>query len=329
MSSFDGLFMRDTLQDTGVVPSPGYPYYSPDLIPFRDLVGDPKTIFKNNYSEDVAKPVERGSGANPIYVRAKNSSSTVKSGWRITVYRASQSLFLESSTWRTNKLLTTTGADHAALDDVQPGSIVVGNANFLLDATSSNLFCLIGIASAGAPVVPDRFTTYDAFVTWVREMRNVCARNLTLVRNYTKLDYEALYDVVNPSGNLEKLAFEIKVSGNLPPETKFGITCPQHIKETWTLSGGGTRWAGATFPGKYKASATVWATLPAGGRWPPGSCIDCKMYVGRETTSPTARYATPWETLGISPASISGDAGITTDGRLVLIGNCNATFVKS
>ena len=84
MPVFDGFLMRDALNDDGTVPSPGYPYYSPDLIAHAQ-VADAKPFFTANYATDPNQPVELGSKVNYFYVRAKNLSAGTLSGYYITV----------------------------------------------------------------------------------------------------------------------------------------------------------------------------------------------------------------------------------------------------
>ena len=87
MTTYDGLLMRDNLADNGVVPSPGYPYHSPDIIS-HSQVEKPDTFFKANYDSNPNEAIELGSRTNRIYVRTKNLSTAAKTRWYISVYRS-------------------------------------------------------------------------------------------------------------------------------------------------------------------------------------------------------------------------------------------------
>jgi hypothetical protein len=219
MPLFNGFLMRDSLTDDGVVPSPGYPYYSPDVIAHA-AVADPQTFFSANYGADPSQPIELGSRLNPVYVRAKNLSDQPLSGYSISVYRANTTLFLRPTLWRNNPLSTTSGAISVPLPaTVQPGAIGVGQDSFVLDAIASNLFCLIGIASpTPTPVFPADFASYSDYIAWVRTNQNVCGRNLNYVRNYPNRAYERVDAFSNPSTtDSVPTLFQVTLSGRPLP----------------------------------------------------------------------------------------------------------------
>ncbi|MBF0175782.1 MAG: hypothetical protein HQL63_02865 [Magnetococcales bacterium] len=65
MPTYDGFLMRDSLSDDGIVPSPGYPYYSPDMIGHAQ-VADPVSYFTANYATDPNQPLQMGSPATKL-----------------------------------------------------------------------------------------------------------------------------------------------------------------------------------------------------------------------------------------------------------------------
>jgi hypothetical protein len=151
--------MRDNLADNGVVPSPGYPYNSPDIIS-HSQVEKPDTFFKANYDSNPNEAIELGSRTNRIYVRTKNLSTAAKTGWYISVYRSTASLFTNTNLWKTSPLKTAAGHEHISLANLQPNDIGVGGEAFLLSGVDSEYFCLIGIASSTqVPTIPDAFAT--------------------------------------------------------------------------------------------------------------------------------------------------------------------------
>jgi len=326
MPFYDGLLMRDSLGDTGVVPSPGYPYYAPDVI-CHDQVANPQQFFSGNYSGDPSQPVQLGSHTNLLYTRAMNLSTSVKSGWSIHLYRASSSLFLNPSIWRNNVVSTQSGQSSVPLADVQPNAVVVAGEPFILDALASNLFCLIAIASSSpSPSIPSGFSAYADYISWVRQNQNVCGRNLSLVRNFPSRQYERLDTFSNPESTSVPTLFRVSVSGSLPAGTTFGLTCaPLSIATSWNVSQGPVQTASGMTPASFDGTVTTWGSLPAGvSQWPSNATIDTTVYVGVDAEHPAAAAAASFDELGIGPDEA---ADLVPNGQLVRLGNCATAFV--
>ena len=329
MGTFEGFLMRDSLRDAGVVPSPGYPYYSPDLIACPQ-VAKPAEFFAGNWASDPNQPVEMGSRLNPVYVRAKNLSSAALSGYYISVFRANTSLFLTPSVWRDHPLLTTSGQTYVALPTpVQPNTVAVGQDFFMLDATASNLFCLVGIVSPSPnPTLPSNFSSYSAYIEWARNTQNACGRNLNRLRNYPNRTLERLDGFENPSSSeAAPTLFEVAVKGGtLPAGSNFGLQCtPLGVNTSWNISAGPVQTASGMTPTSFKGTVTTWATLPAGARWPAGVSLDTVVYVGEKRDGPVAAFATPFEDLGVKPEEVEG---LPEGGVLVRLGNVETMFVS-
>lgn len=316
--------MRDTLNDTGVVPSPGYPYYSPDLIGHAQ-VANPKTFFTDNYSTDPNQPIELGSAVNYFYVRAKNLSGETKNGYYITVYRANASLFLNTNVWKNNPLKTQAGDAFVSLDSTAPNAIAVGNAPFLLNAVTSNDFCLIGMASpTSTPDIPPNFPSYEAYILWVRNNQNVCGRNLYTAQNYPDRNYEQLMEFSNPEALEVPTLFQVSIkNGTLPANSTFGVTCaPLGISDSWNVNDGVVRTASGMTPANFNGNVTTWATLSSGS-WPEGVWLETIPFVGVKEGSAAAVYARrDWSHLGGAQPEIL-DAGRP---HLVPIGSCATVF---
>ena len=326
MPVFDGFLMRDTLNDDGTVPSPGYPYYSPDVIGHAQ-VADPKTFFAGNYSSDPNQPIEKGSAVNYFYVRAKNLSTTTKTGYFITVYRASASLFLNTSIWRNNPLKTQAGNAFVSLDSTPADTIAVGDEPFLLDAITSNNFCLIGMATAtSTPTIPPDFTTYDEYISWVRQNQNICGRNLRYERNFPNRDYEQLDEFSNPEATDVPTLFQVTIHGTLPASSTFGLTCaPLGIDTSWNVDDGTVKTSSAMTPAHFDGNVTTWATLSSGS-WPDEVWIETVAYVGVASDSVAVQYAEcEWAHLGgVAPGVLDASRP-----HLVRLGNCTTRFVTT
>lgn len=326
MPVFDGFLMRDTLSDVGTVPSPGYPYYSPDLIGHAQ-VADAKSYFTANYASDPNQPVETGSRLNYFYVRAKNLSASTLSGYYISVYRANASLFLRPSIWKHNRLKTQVGNEYVSLDSTASNAIAVGNHPFFLDGISSSNFCLIGIASnSQTPSIPADFSTYDGYISWVRQNQNVCGRNLRVVRNFANRDYEQPDEFSNPETVSVPTLFQVTIHGTLPANSTFGVTsAPLGLNTTWNVNNGTVQTTSAMTPAKFDGNVTTWATLSSGS-WPNEVSVETIVYVGVSERSLAAQYReTEWSHLdGVAPDVIDA-----VRPHLVRVGNCATKFVTT
>jgi len=324
---YNGFFMRDSLSDTGTVPSPGSPYYSPDVI-CHEQVASPQTYFVQNYNTNPNQPAQLGSQTNYIYVRAKNLATTSLSGWYISVFRSSSSLFLNTNLWSQNPLYTVSGASSVALNSTPPQGIAVGNDVLLLNAVTSNLFCLIGMASPKPqPVIPPPFTSYTDYIMWVRMNQNVCGNNLTIAQNFATQQYSRLDSLSNPENDYVPVLFVISVVGTLPAGSTFGVTCaPIGVNSSWNISDGPVQTASGMMPPKFDGYVTTWGSLPPGQTvWPNGVRIDNETYIGRDVDSPAAMFAAPWEHLHVKPEDVPG---LPRGGVLVLIGSTGTYFAR-
>ncbi|HEU4658174.1 MAG TPA: hypothetical protein VFR97_11640 [Capillimicrobium sp.] len=324
--------MRDTLGDTGVVPSPGYPYSSPDLIGYDPVApSQVQAFFSSNYDSDVNKPIQLGSRMNPLYVRGKNLATTTKTGQYISVYRANTSLFLTPSRWAPNRLATQSGAGSVALPEMAPGAIGVGPEPFLIDGTvGQGLYCLVGmVTSTPNPVLPPDFASYSDYIAWVRNNQNVCGRNLSVLSSFPARAFERWDTFSNPEENAVPVLFMVTVNGpqGLPSGTTFGITCnPIGVQASWTWNPSSpSQTASSMCPKTWSGTAVTWATLPSGAVWPRGTTIGTKVYVGRDADDPVAIYATPWDELPVGPGDVDG----VEDGVLVLLGTVTTQLAAS
>jgi hypothetical protein len=326
------VLMRDALNDDGRVPSPGYPYYSPDLIGYDPV--NPQQVqafFSGNWATDPNKPIQLGSTSNALYVRAKNLGTTPSSGQYISVYRANTTLFLTPSRWSSNRLRTQSGAQSVALPTMPPQGIGVGPEPFLIDGTTgAGLYCLVGMATATPnPVLPSDFTNYSAYINWVRGDQSVCGRNLSTLRSFPTRQFERWDSFSNPEAGDVPTLFKLTVSGaqGFPAGTTLGLTCaPMGVQQQWTWDPAfPSRTASGMCPPNWGGTVVTWVSLPSGGTWPRGTTVDTVVYVGRNPDDSAAQYATPWEELGVDPREMDG---IVDDGVLVMLGSVTTQLVS-
>src|SRR5579872_6803836 len=183
MPTWTDLFVRDSMQDNGTVPSPGYPYTSPDLIcTALTTYPNPTQVFTGNYGSD-PNVAPTASQNNYIYTRAKNLGSSNQGG-TMYVYWASPSLLMTPSQWLPNALyIVLPGGNQkqyfSPIPAVGANQISVQQTPFILPAIAAGHYCLVGIcATSQHPwTQPPTFPTWDDFVMWVRNNQNICWRN--------------------------------------------------------------------------------------------------------------------------------------------------------
>lgn len=326
MRQFDGLLMRDGLHDDGRVPSPGYPYHSPDIIP-HEQVADPKTFFAGNYDADVAQPIQLGTAFNRIYVRSKNLSQSAKNGYKIHLYRAKSSLFTNTSLWRHNQLKTTSGATFVELDQVESGKIAVGNDHFLLSGLNTDLFCLIGIAhESDNPVIPENFSSYSAYVTWQRTNQNVCGRNLRTVRNFPDRNYEREDHFHNPESVSRRILVSATAIGDFPGETEFGVECkPCNVSGKQKVKDGKELDVAGRAPANFDGEVLTWVRLPSGATWPRRARVETEVLVEVGRDESAYEYGVELAALKLSSDTWSD---FPEGNRLMLVGGTGTVFIR-
>ncbi|WP_339746388.1 hypothetical protein [uncultured Maricaulis sp.] len=326
MAGFDGLLMRDSLNDTGTIPSPGYPYYSPDII-CHAQVADPQTYFTQNYASDPNQPVELGSQTNLIYTRTKNLAPTTMTGWYVHAYRASSSLFMTPSIWKGNPLSTRTGNPYVAMAPVPANAVGVGPDAFLLSGLANHLFCLIAVASPTVvPTIPDSFASYGDYILWVRQNQNVCGRNLTYLQSYPNRQFSRLDNLTNPNSSTVPVLAKVEVLGNLPAGTTFGVQCaPANMTASGNTSNTTVITGSGIVPANFNGTVTTWGSLPSGtNTWPAGATLKTTLYYGQDSRHAAHQYGESWDSFDVGPKDIEG---MPEDGVLVRLGDTGTVFL--
>jgi serine protease len=170
------LYLRDYVGDSGN-PTAGSVSMSPDIIVRRTAVANPTTSFgpgsgtENNagLSENVGT-----SGDHFVYVRVQNRGGSAAAGAQVDVYWSPPTTLVSPNLW------TLIGT--AALASVPTGSVlVVSDALTWPHAAipGPGHYCFVAVAGAtGDPrPSPTSFTTFDNYVTYVRNNNDVAWRN--------------------------------------------------------------------------------------------------------------------------------------------------------
>ena len=291
MPNYLGLLLRDNFQDTGIIPSTGDLWISPDIIPYGTSTLAPSYAASTYGGPDIGKAVVNNANNN-IYVRSKNISNAAMTG-NVNLYYANASLFLYPTTWLpvnlpvTNDAFVTTSSPPSTTIPVN--GIALVQAPFTLGNIPTNAhYCFICVVNNnGVPfTVPSSFTSNAAFALWVRNNANVAYRNITLnagspasVVSYTT------FGNANPISSI--MIFSV-VGVNVPTGTTWAASCndarlPQPFNASGVFSSSGTASTQLTVPsniagGNPLMSMAFTFTNPNGQSFPSGTTFTVSYY---------------------------------------------------
>jgi hypothetical protein len=276
MPTYDDLFIRDSLSDTGQIPSgSASASYSPDVIVWgNETLPNPETYLVQNYNTTWYKNVVARE-TNYIYCRAKNLYTLPQTG-SLYLYYAPGGVMSNIGVWRNNQLTTAIpGQDYLKLDARRPGEVVVGDTAFQWAPERAGHYCFIAqITTARNPnPLPQSFSSTETYVKWVLDNPAVAWRNTTVVDNASPPQYQQDYGFQNLDDFEREYIFRM-TSENLPVESTMSMVCsalaprpPIDIEQT---TGRGSNWSltqTSFLPGNFSATLTSTATLPAGMTW--------------------------------------------------------------
>lgn len=256
MATYSGLLVRDNFQDTGIVPSTGDLWISPDIIPYGTSTLSGSTAVSTYPGPDIGKPVVNNANNN-IYIRSKNISSAAMTG-NVNLYYANSSLFLYPTTWLpvnvpvTNNAFVTTSSPVSTSIPVNGIALVQGPFTVGNIPTNAHYCFICVVNNNGIPFpIPSSFTSNGAFAVWVSNSANVCYRNIDLragspasVVSYTT------FGNANPISST--MIFSV-VGANVPSGTTWAASCndarlPQPFSASGTFSSSGTASTQLTVP---------------------------------------------------------------------------------
>lgn len=335
------ILIRDSLQDSGQVPSPGYPYTSPDVIcTQQQQVQNPTQTFTANYNSDPNQAVISNQN-NFIYMRGKNMGQTA-SGGTVYLYWCPSSMLMTPNQWTQNALQANIGGQwqsYNTFPQVAPNTVTVTQAPFTwapAPPPAGQHYCTIGAVST--PQNPwttadiPAFPTWDSFVLWVRNNQNICWRNITLITNPTPPQWDRV-DVLNNTFNQDVPILVQALCTNVPigttvqlKVTNLGINTTQQINNNQSQT---VYSNGATLPSGYQGYVETIATLPSGQSWPTGALITTTVFFGTQVGTEVAQFSHDFGRDEEHPSVLQAKkiAGARSGvGVLVKVGNCSTGY---
>jgi hypothetical protein len=291
-TQYADVFVRDNFGDTGVIPSTGVPYMSPDIIPYQSNVLTVQQAAATYGGPDIGMPFLQP-GTNNIYVRAENLWPTGTETGTVQLYYANASLFMVPSQWTQNVISTSGGissvpfVNQSGSTELNPNDIcLVQEAFYLASLPSGAHYCLVAVVNTPntTVTVPASFASNAAFVTWVQATPAVAWRNLGIVANgATQILQTLAFGSDDPDSN----EFHFSVNGtDMPVGTSVTLQCTAQgatFNQTVTLPAAdplGNQLAGfdQVLPGNFQAGLSVTATPPAGQSFQTGSTLSVTYY---------------------------------------------------
>jgi hypothetical protein len=309
MPVWNDLFVRDSFQDTGSVPSPGYPYYSPDIICTGQTQYQQSALgatFGVNptdapYKADLNQVVI-AQQPNFFYGRALNLGSTASAPAKFYAYAVTPSLTLTPGSWIQNNLVVPLPdgkqQGYADLPAAAPNQIAVTQVPLVWNnPLNTTHYCAVGICSTAAnlwdPTNPPTLASWADFVQWVREHQTWCWRNLQLIDNPNAPELTSTAAFANPYGDAVSVQIIVSIR-NAPPGTTVSLTCPAlpgFVSTPVTGSGNFKVYGDCSpVPADFTGLVITSAQGPPGGSW-SNVTIDTQALIGMQATGhPAERF---------------------------------------
>lgn len=312
MPTWTDFFVRDSLNDDGTVPSPGYPYMSPDVIcTAQNTYPDPTATFRQNYSSDPNQYVIANQ-QNYFYVRAQNRTSSAQAR-RAFLYWSTPSLLMMPSQWLNNVMyVEIPGPDpiiHNYLDLPQvppandtPGgnlaAVSVSSLPFIWNTSGPAHLCtvLACINTNETSWAGPNTATWRDFTYWVRTNQNVSWRNYSLMTNpnIPEWNQTAVFD--NSASNAA-VPLTVKATySNVPVNTVITLSCTAIAgfnKTQSASSSNGYMYANTVdCPANFSGYITTTAQAPNGVAWPANAMIVTEAWLGTaQGEHPVSQFA--------------------------------------
>lgn len=338
---YQDVFVRDTFQDTGTIPTYGGVSQSPDIIPYGTGVLDVATAISTYGGPDLGQDVVLP-GTNNIYVRARNLRPGTETG-TVALYYCDSSVFMYPNQWTQNQITAADGTgsvsfvNQSGSTTLNPNDICLTEEAFYLtnlETPPGFHYCLIAVVNTpNTPVaIPDSFPSNADFVRWVQNNPAVAWRNINVVPNTVEQILESM-----TFGNVDgtEALFHFSLRGrNLPAGTTVSVQCTNAnlpISQTITMpqpGRGGYAYAGfdEMVPDNFWSAITVTVTPPAGqSSFPPNASLTVSyfqypMEEMLELHAEVGRFAT------IARTAADGTAAAPTAQFLIPVGECTIAF---
>lgn len=174
MAQYDGVLLRQNLEDQGIMPRTGGWTSSPDVFAGGTTpTQKPEQVFSTpeSYGQNPSQPVV-DKAQNYFYVRGKNLNAAAQPA-AARVFAAPQGLFLYPQQWLGNPLLTQAGLPKSDMGSIEPGAIGVTTDPLVWVPTDTGEHhCLVGFISTpqypfGSQRPPNAVSSLNDLAAWI------------------------------------------------------------------------------------------------------------------------------------------------------------------
>lgn len=224
------IYLRDSVGDTGVVPSPTTISASPDVIVRPAVVANPTLAFGEGSGTEnssvLGYEAEAGQD-NYIYVRMKNRGAAAANGATATVYWSEVATLVTPDMWH---LIGNT----APVNVPQGNTLVVTNPLTwpAAEIPGTGHYCYVALLdhpNDPAPPLPPGppLFDWDGFRAFIRNNNNVTWRNFNVVNNIPDPDSEPARLPFLIAGAPDRARFfDLEIIRNLPREAEVWLEAP-------------------------------------------------------------------------------------------------------
>lgn len=152
-TQYDDIYVRDNFGDTGVVPSNGVPYQSPDIVRYQNQILTWPLVSSSYSGSDIGKAIV-APGQNNIYVRAKNLLQTGTETGSVALSYAKASLLLLPNQWTAVQTAGGAGSvpfvNQSGATNLNPNDVALSQQAFLLTnlpPAGGDHYCMIAIVT--------------------------------------------------------------------------------------------------------------------------------------------------------------------------------------
>lgn len=294
MAQYEDIYVRDNFGDSGVFPSTGNPYQSPDIIPLQGGTFTGAQAVSTYSGPDQGKPITTPA-VNNIYVRAKNLQRSGSETGTAALYYSASSLLLAPSRWLQNQVQTAGSRVQAPFvnasgsQSLQPNEIALTSESFVLGGLpplQGDHYCFIAVVTTPKTQIipPTSFASNAAFAAWVQNQPAVAWRNMSTLPSGRQTVVKA---TAFSSENTGPAYFYFSITARgFPTGSSIAAQCTAQacpIEWKGVLPAPDTRGNQIVgfqnlVPGKFSSGLTLSVSPPSGQSFQPGSTLVLVYY---------------------------------------------------
>jgi len=223
------IYIRDSLNDTGIIPSAGTLYMSPDIIIRNELLANPGVDLQDMNDAGLSQDVEAGQD-NYVYLRLQNRGS-VSGNTLVRVYWSEPSSFSSPANWHLIGSLQ--------VNSIEPDTVHIAGPITWAAAELPPLghFCLVAELDDPLDPAPDKtlITTGEMYNKFISRSNNFAWKNINVIDMIPGGAIQQSFSVQGPpAGGHGDLLFDLQ---ELPGGAEVRIRILKRLCENVEMQG--------------------------------------------------------------------------------------------